>query len=915
MVGGQDLDRDLDPGAEGGRVADGDDTGAIERVAAQATGAPVEWEADVVLRDGTVAHVRPITPDDAPGIQLFHSRQSAESIYLRFFAPLRELSQRDLHRFTHVDHHDRVALVATLDGEIIGIGRFDRIDPTSAEVAFNISDHFQGKGIGSVMLEHLAAIAQELGISRFTAEVLPQNRKMLTVFKEAGYEVSHHFEDGVIEVSFDILPTERSKEVQLSREHRAEARSMRTILFPERVAIIGASRREESIGALVLANIIAAGFRGELYPIHPEAAEIQGLKAYPSIRDVPEPVDLAILVIPADQTVGVVKECGKAGVKALLVLSSGFAEAGEEGVRLQEKLRRRVRRAGMRVIGPNSFGLINNDPEVRLNATLASVIPQRGRLGLFAQSGALGVAVLASAARRGLGISVFASAGNRVDVSGNDLMQYWIDDQDTDTVGLYLESMGNPRKFSRIARQLAKVKPVIVVSSGVSSFAAPPGHRTRVTNVPPQAFDALLRQAGVIRVENVHQLFDVAQLTLHQPLPAGDRVAIVGNSDALGALSASACLSWGLKVTHGPVSLLPQASAEEFAAALDAAFADPEVDSVVAAFIPPLVTQDEEVHAAVREVVAKHEKPCVATFLGMRGVGDGLSYVQGDVKRSVPAYSMPEDGIRALNAVTRYAQWRSRDRGSAVAPVGIDRARVEVLTEAVLATHPQGRALTRDEARELLSAYGIRLWPAIEVTGVEAAVRAAETLTYPVILKSTSPVVRHQPGLVGVRGDLVDAEAVRDAYASLLSRLGPLGADRFVVQRMAVPGVSCVVRASEDPLFGPVISFSVAGPPTELLGDVSHRIPPLTDVDVTDLIDGVKAAPLLAGHRGAAPVHRAALADLIARLSMLADDHPEMSSVELNPVNAWTGGVDVLGADVVVRPALVRKDPGRRSMT
>ena len=281
-----------------------------------------------MLRDGTVAHVRPITPDDADGVRLFHSRQSAESIYLRFFAPLRELSQRDIHRFTHVDHHDRVALVATLDGEIIGIGRYDRIDPTSAEVAFNISDHFQGKGIGSVMLEHLAAIAQELGITRFTAEVLPQNRKMLTVFKEAGYEVSHHFEDGVVEVSFDILPTERSKEVQLSREHRAEARSMRTILFPERVAIIGASRREESIGALVLANIIAAGFRGELYPIHPEADEIQGLKAYPSIRDVPEPVDLAILVIPADQTVGVVKECGKAGVKALLVLSSGFAEAG-----------------------------------------------------------------------------------------------------------------------------------------------------------------------------------------------------------------------------------------------------------------------------------------------------------------------------------------------------------------------------------------------------------------------------------------------------------------------------------------------------------------------------------------------------------------------------------------------------------
>src|SRR6478752_3908016 len=327
---------------EGGELSD--DTGAIERVSAQATGAPVEWEADVVLRDGTVAHVRPIAPDDADGIRHFHSLQSAESIYLRFFAPLRELSARDLHRFTHVDHHDRVALVATLDGEIIGIGRYDRIDPTSAEVAFNISDHYQGKGIGSVMLEHLAAIAQELGITRFTAEVLPQNRKM--------HEVFHHVEDGVVEVSFDILPTEQSKAVQLAREHRAEARSMSTILFPQRVAIIGASRRAESIGALVLRNILAAGFAGEIYPIHRVAESVQGLRAYPTIADVPEQVDLAVVVVPAEQAVDVVKECGKAGVRALLVMSSGFADAGEEGVRLQDRLRRRVRRAGMRLVGP-----------------------------------------------------------------------------------------------------------------------------------------------------------------------------------------------------------------------------------------------------------------------------------------------------------------------------------------------------------------------------------------------------------------------------------------------------------------------------------------------------------------------------------------------------------------------------------
>ncbi|HET6667479.1 MAG TPA: GNAT family N-acetyltransferase, partial [Intrasporangium sp.] len=517
--------------------------------------APVEWEADVVLRDGTVAHIRPITPSDADRLRQFHNRQSDESIYFRFFAPLRELSDRDVHRFTHVDYHDRVALVAILSSEIVGVGRFDRIEATSAEVAFNISDHMQGKGIGSVLLEHLAAIAPEVGITRFTAEVLPHNRKMLMVFKDAGYEVSSHIEDGVVGLSFDILPTEQSKAVQLSREHRAESRSMRTILYPERVAIVGASRREDSIGALVLRNLIQASFQGDLYPIHREAAEIQGLRAYPTILDAPGPVDLAIVVVPAADAIEVVEDCGRAGVKSLLVLSSGFAESGEEGSRLQDRLRTTARGAGMRIVGPNSFGLINNAPGIRLNATLASIIPGLGRLGLFAQSGALGVAVLASAARRGLGISVFASAGNRVDVSGNDLMQYWIDDQDTTTVGLYLESMGNPRKFSRIARHLASVKPVIVVSSGVSQYAAPPGHRTRTPNVPPQAFDALLRQAGVIRVENVHQLFDVAQLTLHQPMPTGDRVAVVGNSDALGSLSASAAESWGLRVTHGPVSL------------------------------------------------------------------------------------------------------------------------------------------------------------------------------------------------------------------------------------------------------------------------------------------------------------------------------------------------------------------------
>jgi acyl-CoA synthetase (NDP forming) len=478
--------------------------------------------------------------------------------------------------------------------------------------------------------------------------------------------------------------------------------------------------------------------------------------------------------------------------------------------------------------------------------------------------------------------------------------------------------MGNPRKFSRIARRLATTKPVIVVKSGVSSYGVPPGHRARPTRVRPQAFDAMLRQAGVIRVENVHQMFDVAQLVIHQPLPRGNRVAVVGNSDALGALTAEACVSWGLEVTHGPVSLPSEARGEEFSEALAKAFADEEVDSVLTCFIPPLVTSDQDVATAVREAALTSEKPCLATFLGMRGVSERLAHAPDDPdwrREVVPAYAMPEDAVRALAAATKYAAWLARDRGVPVMPAGIDRAAAERVVTAALETHPEGRKLAPDEVAALLSAYGIAVWPSVPVRTVEEAVAAAEQLGYPVVIKSVAPLLRHQPGLSGIRVDLGTEAALRSAFAGLNDRLAPLAANAFVVQKMATPGVSCVVRSDEDPLFGPVVSFSVAGPPTELLGDIGHRIPPLTDVDVSDLISSVKAAPMLHGHRGAAPVHRAALADLVARVSVLADNLPEVATLVLNPVNAHPGGVDVLGADVVVAPPPRRKDPGRRSLT
>ena len=887
-------------------------------------GYPVKAEADVVLRDGSVCRLRPIKPSDADLVRRFHAAQSDESIYLRFFAPMRNLSDRDIKRFTEVDYMDRMALVATIRDEIIGIGRYDRVTEHSAEVAFNISDHYHGKGIGSVLLEHLAALAQFRDIDHFEAEVLPNNRKMLSVFTEAGYQVSRTLEDGIVSLHFAIEPTAQSLSVRFAREHRAESQSVRAMLHPTSVAVIGASRSERGIGYQVLKQVVDGDFAGTVHAVHPSAESVLGVDAVPSIGDIDGGAELAIIAVPAQRVLGVVGECALAGVKTLLVISSGFAEVDEAGAILQQQVLRLARSHGMRVVGPNSFGLINNDPEVRLNATLTPSIPRSGHLGLFSQSGALAIANLDSAARRNLGISVFASAGNRVDVSGNDLMQYWVEDERTHAVGLYLESMGNPRKFSRIARHLASNKPVIVVKPASASYGVPPGHKVRRPKVKPHAFTAMLEQAGVIHCENVHQMFDAAQLLVHQPLPAGRRVAIVGNSSQLAALCADNANERGLDVVHGPVAVPTEASAEEFERAVDAAFADADVDSVVVCFIPPLGALDREVVEALRYAASRSEKPCVATLLGLRGVDDGgdgaFLHETGDVaddrpRQAVPLYAMPEEAIRALAAATDYAQWRDKDKGENVVREGIDRWAVRSLLDRVLEEDPEGRALTQDEVRELLHAYGIDVWPRYEVASADEAVEAAERAGYPVVVKSLSPLVRGQAVLEGIRVDLHDEAAVRAAFEAMDQRLAPLDANYFVVQRMAAHGVSTVLATTEDPLFGPVVSFSIAGEPTTMLDDIAYRIPPLTDVDVRELVQEIKAAPLLNGYRGAPPVDRAALEDILGRLSLMSDDFLELSSVELNPVVAHASGATVLGADVMISPGQRRTDPGARSLT
>jgi predicted CoA-binding protein/RimJ/RimL family protein N-acetyltransferase len=463
---------------------------------------PEHWEADVVLRDGGTAHLRPIHPSDADAVQKFHMGQSQNSIYMRFFAFKAKLSSKELKRFTEVDYRDRVAFVITIGGEIVGIGRYDRLDdPTEAEVAFNIADSHQGRGIGSILLEHLAAAAHENGIRRFSAEVLPENRKMLMVFSDAGYDVKRHFDDGVVSLEFNIDPTEKSRAVMESREHRAEARSVRDLLTPSSIAVIGASRKWGTVGYQLLEHIIEGGFHGPVYAINPEALELAGMISYGKLSEVPEPVQLAVVAVPYEEVPAVVADCAAAGVKGLVIASAGFADDGERGLVRQRDLVRQARANGMRVIGPASLGIVNTHPAVSLNASMAPALPLRGGLGLFSQSAAIGVSLYAASSRRRLGLSTFLSAGNRADVSGNDMMQYWEDDADTSAVGLYLESIGNPRKFSRLARRLARIKPVIVAKSDAMGLRLPPGHAVRTTQAPAGALDAMLRQSGVIRVE------------------------------------------------------------------------------------------------------------------------------------------------------------------------------------------------------------------------------------------------------------------------------------------------------------------------------------------------------------------------------------------------------------------------------
>ncbi|MFI6137781.1 GNAT family N-acetyltransferase [Streptomyces griseus] len=956
---------------------------------------PDHWEADVVLRDGGTARIRPITTDDAERLVSFYEQVSDESKYYRFFAPYPRLSDRDVHRFTHHDYVDRVGLAVTIGGEFIGTVRYDRINdqgrPASApadeaEVAFLVQDAHQGRGVASALLEHIAAVARERGIRRFAAEVLPANTKMIKVFRDGGYTQRRSFEDGSVHLTLDLEPTEKSLAVQRGREQRAEARSVQRLLAPGSVAVIGTGRTPGGVGRTVLRNLLASGYRGRTYAVNRAfdegLATLDGVPAHRSLGEIDEQVDLAVIAVPAHRVPEAVADCGEHGVQGLVVLSAGYAERGAEGRELQRELVRQARSYGMRIIGPNAFGIINTAESVRLNASLAPESPARGRIGLFTQSGAIGIALLSGLHRRGAGLSSFISAGNRADVSGNDFLQYSFEDPDTDVALLYLESLGNPRKFTRLARRTAAVKPVVVVKGARHSGSTPPGHAVPVSRIPDATVSALMRQAGVIRVDTVTEMVDAGILLAGQPLPAGPRVAILGNSESLGLLTYDACLAEGLR-PRPPIDLTTAASPQDFRDALAEALADGTCDAVIVTAIPwvgengEAETGDGQVLATAlhKAVAAGAAKPVAVVHVEIGGLAEALAAASStaaprprtvtpatDRTRAatppettrapsadpatraatpsettpaasptpetardhapgrIPAYPAAERAVRALAEAVKYAQWRRQAAVPGKIPEflddTIDEPGAAALIEEQLATapDPRGRPLTHDEARELLGRYGIDVRPTLPAPDPEAAVAAAARLGYPVALKTTAPHLRHRADLGGVRLDVADEEALRRAYGELTDLLGKPAELLPVVQAMAPRGVDTVVRASIDAAAGAVLSFGLAGAPSELLGDTAHRLVPATDRDAAELIRSIRAAPVLFGWRGSAPVDTAALEELLLRLSRLVDDHPEVVSVALEPVVVAPHGLTALGASVRLAPPPARNDLGPRRL-
>ncbi len=882
-----------------------------------------DWTADVVVADGGVVRLRALRHDDGPRMLELAQRLSDDALYYRFFTHWRPSTDAEIERFLDLDYQQRFALVAELDGAIVAVGRYMwEAERNSAEVAFVVEDRHQLRGIGTILLEHLAAIARSNGIDRFHATTFWDNRKMLSVFRDAGYQVHRSLVEGLWDIEFGL--DDSANEAIFDRERAAEAASVVRILAPRSVAVVGASRREGSIGNTLFRNIISGGFTGVVHPVNPAAASVAGVRAFPDLDSIPEPVDLAVIVVPATAVLHAVEQAGDAGVGAVVVVSAGFAETGPEGAERQNEVVRAAHRHGMRLVGPNCVGVINTADEIRLNATFAPDQPVQGRVGFASQSGALGLAILDVTNELGLGLSSFISVGNKADLSGNDLLQYWAEDPATDVALLYLESFGNPRKFSRIARKFSRLKPIVVVKSGrTSAGARAAASHTAALATSDVLADTLFRQAGIIRANTLEELFDVARVLANQPVPSGRRVAIVGNSGGPGILAADACAGAGLEVpelsaatqaklattlapgaaTANPVDLIASGSASDYETALRTVVEDPDVDAVLVIYTDVVTTTPTAVADAVRRVIeGGTSKPIVASVLsGEIGHNIPASAPDGTL-RQVPVFRFPEAPAIALGHVARLGEWRRRPAGTVPAPAGLDVVAARRLASQALARHPDGLWLPTSDLVDLLAAVGIAVVASQPAATAAESRRIATELGGPVALKVLSDTIQHKTDVGGVVLD-VEPTAVAAEFDAMAARIGP-AMQGALIQPMVGPGVEVIVGAVDDPTFGPVVMFGLGGTATELHADRAFSIVPVTDVDAAALVREPRSSALLFGHRGAEPVDVAALEDLIVRVGRLTDAVPQLAELDLNPVIARPDGIFVVDVRARLAPAV-----------
>ena len=857
---------------------------------------------DALTADGAIVTIRPVAEADRPALADLFNRASPTSLRLRFFSPPGPAAvANEVNRLTRPASPQRTALAAVLAGELIGVASYEREKPTdpTAEFAIFVDDAHQGRGIGTLLLEHLAVRAHEQGIDSLYGEVLADNARMLTVARDLTARAgTAQLADGQVTVTVNTTADEQALAAIDARERAAERASLRPLLAPRSVAVVGAGRKPGGVGHEVLKGLVGYGFTGPVYAVNPHATAVAGVPASPSLTQLPGPAELVVVAVPADQVAGVLADAARAGSRAAVVLTAGFSEAGAEGKASQAELLRIARTAGIRLVGPNCLGIINTDPQVRLDASFAPQPPRPGGLAVASQSGAVGIAVLEHASRAGCGISAFVSLGNKADVSGNDLIAYWYDDPAVTAVALYLESFGNPRKFARVARALARRKPVLAVFSGRSVAGKRAGaSHTAAAASPAVAVDSLFAQAGVVRADNLGELIDAARMLTDQPLPAGDRVAVVGNAGGANVLAADAAEAEGLRLPSevagrpNPLDLGAGATPAALAESLTAIAASGEVDAVVA-IVAATRTNDA---TALRDAIAQVADAYPALPAAMVLLGPGELGAVG--QRGLPVYELPERAVRALGHAARYAAWRRTPLGTRPAMADVDTAGARAI---VRAAEPGWQPYGTIAA--IMSRYGIPLLPTRTAGAEDQAVEAAAALGYPVALKAADPSLVHKSDLGAVKLNLADEAAVRAAYRAVAA-VSP----EVLVQPMAAAGVELVAGIVHDPLFGSLVMAGLGGVYTDLLGDRTYRLVPLTDLDAGRMWRSLRGAPLLTGYRGTPPADTAALEDLLLRLGRLAEELPEVAELDLNPVLAGPDGV--MAVDAKLRLAATGEEP------